>query len=362
MGECPAGVKPRSSLPTRIFPLRALSGYVRRLHAIWVGVRDTPSRGQDSRWPWEIPFAGWLDVLVRTRRKTFEEHLTLLASGIAYQAFLTLVPAVVAIALIYGMIAEPARVARDMAALIDIVPGGGQALLTERLISGMGSRRRDLIGIASTVLLTLYTAALFARSVMAAMNIVYHQSRRPRFLKRWAVAAAIAISGGLFMLMALCGIALLGYVQTLLPNGTPLLWSAVRIGFWTAMAAAAGAGFMLIYRYAPARADARWAWCVPGALAATLLWLAATYGFGVYVANFARYDATYGSLAAVVVLQVWMFLSAVSLLLGARLNVELELQTMLDTTTGTPMPIGQRGATAADRVEAGTLSSQQNDT
>lgn len=298
---------------------------------------------------------------MRTRRKTFDEHLTLLASGIAYHAFLTLVPTVVAIALIYGMVADPAQVAHDMASLIEIVPAGGQVLLTERLTHGMGSRQRDLIGAASTVLITLYTASLFARSVMAAMNLVYHQRRRPRFLKRWAVAAAIALSGGLFLLIALCGIALLGYVENILPNGTPLLWNTIRIGFWCLMAAAAGIGFMLIYRFAPAREDARWSWCLPGALAATILWLAATYGFGIYVANFARYDAAYGSLAAVVVLQVWMFLSSVALLLGARLNVELELQTAMDTTTGAPKPLGQRGATAADRVEAGTLSSQEND-
>ncbi|WP_162527156.1 YihY/virulence factor BrkB family protein [Sphingomonas solaris] len=323
-----------------------------------MAVRDARARGQDARHPWKIPLAGWLDVLVRTRRKTFAEHLTLLASGIAYHAFLTLVPTVVAIALIYGMIATPSRVAHDMASLIDIVPAGGQVLLTERLTHGMGSRQRDVIGAASTVLLTLYTAALFARAVMAAMNLVYRQPRRPSFLKRWVVAAMIALSGGLFLLMALCGIALLGYVQDFLPDGTPLLWNAVRLGFWTTMAVATGAGFMLLYRYAPAREDARWAWCLPGALVATLLWLAATYGFGVYVANFARYDAAYGSLAAVVVLQVWMFLSAVALLLGARLNVELELQTTIDTTTGMPRPAGQRGAVAADRVEAGTLSQE----
>ncbi len=131
----------------------------------------------------------------------------------------------------------------------------------------------------------------------------------------------------------------------------------VRISFWTVMAIATGLGFLAVYRYAPARANARWSWCLPGAIVATLLWLAATYGFGIYVADFARYDATYGSLAAVVILQVWMFLSAVALLLGARLNVELELQTRRDTTTGVPRPEGRRGAVAADRTEAGTLSS-----
>lgn len=333
---------------------------VRTVYQRWVALRDAPVRGTAARHPWEIPLAGWLDVLARTRRKTFEEHLTLLASGIAYHAFLTVVPTILSIALIYGMIATPAQVAHDMAALIDIVPNGGQPLLSRSLAHGLGSRHGNVIGAASTVLLTLYTAALFARSVMAAMNLVYHQPRRASFFKRWSVAAVIALSGGLFLLMALCGIAVLGYVEQLLPDGTPLLWNAVRISFWTVMAIATGTGFLLLYRYAPARADARWSWCLPGALGATLLWLAATYGFGIYVADFARYDATYGSLAAVVILQVWMFLSAVAMLLGARLNVELELQTALDTTTGASQPEGLRGAVAADQNEAGTLSSRKD--
>lgn len=98
---------------------------VRSVYQRWVALRDAPVRGTAARHPWEIPLAGWLDVLARTRRKTFEEHLTLLASGIAYHAFLTVVPTILSIALIYGMIATPAQVAHDMAALIDIVPNGG---------------------------------------------------------------------------------------------------------------------------------------------------------------------------------------------------------------------------------------------
>lgn len=346
----------RRSQLRRHAPMAKLRDALGELRRRWNALRDAPNRGEDARYPWQLPLAGWLDVLARTRRRTFEEHLTLLASGIAYQAFLTLVPAIVAIALLYGMIADPTRVSHDITSLIDIVPSGAESMLTERLKNGMRSRSSDAIGVASTVLLTLFTAALFARSVMAALNLIYHQPRRASFVKRWVVAASIALSGGLFLLMALFGIALLGYVETILPHGTPLLWNVVRIGFWSVMAVGAGAGFMLLYRYAPARTDARWSWCVPGALAATLLWLAATYGFGIYVANFGRYDAAYGSLAAVVVLQVWLFLSAVALLLGARLNVELEQQTAIDTTVGISSPIGTRGAVAADRVEAGTVS------
>lgn len=75
-----------------------------------------------------------------------------------------------------------------------------------------------------------------------------------------------------------------------------------------------------------------------------------TFGFGLYVANFGNYDATYGSLGAAMVLLTWLYLSAYVLLLGAELNCELERQTSRDTTTGDEQPLGERGAYAADTV------------
>jgi membrane protein len=83
----------------------------------------------------------------------------------------------------------------------------------------------------------------------------------------------------------------------------------------------------LIYRYAPDRPKAKWQWLSPGAIVATLLWVAATVGFGFYVSNFGSYNATYGSLGAVVVFLTWLYLTAYILLMGGELNAELEKQT-----------------------------------
>ena len=92
-----------------------------------------------------------------------------------------------------------------------------------------------------------------------------------------------------------------------------------------------------------------------------MLWLVATLGFGAYAASFGNYNATYGSLGAVVVLLMWLFVSAYAILLGAEINAEAERQTAVDTTTGRPKPLGQRGATVADEVagEPGTEPSEE---
>jgi membrane protein len=107
-----------------------------------------------------------------------------------------------------------------------------------------------------------------------------------------------------------------------------------------------------MYRFAPDRADARWQWLSLGSGLATLLWLLTTLGFGLYASWLGDYDATYGSLAAVVVLLMWLYVSAYAVLIGALVNAEVERQTSRDTTTGPEEPMGERGATMADTSAA----------
>ena len=83
---------------------------------------------------------------------------------------------------------------------------------------------------------------------------------------------------------------------------------------------------------------------------ATVLWIAASALFSWYVATFSTYDATYGPLGTVVAFMMWLFVTVYVVLLGAELNAELELQTVRDSTVGTPQPLGRRGAYVADHV------------
>jgi membrane protein len=105
-----------------------------------------------------------------------------------------------------------------------------------------------------------------------------------------------------------------------------------------------------LYRFGPSREDAKWKWITPGSLFAALAWLLLTWAFGIYVSRFTNYHASYGSLGAVVALLTWMYLSAYAFIFGAELNSEIEHQTAKDSTTGSPRPMGQRGAWAADNV------------
>ncbi len=109
-------------------------------------------------------------------------------------------------------------------------------------------------------------------------------------------------------------------------------------------------GLAILYRLAPNRDDPRLRWVTPGAVIATVLWLIGSAGFSLYVNNFGSYNKTYGALAGVIVLNLWLFLSSFIALLGAEINAETEAQTRKDTTNGQPQPMGQRRATKADQL------------
>jgi membrane protein len=119
---------------------------------------------------------------------------------------------------------------------------------------------------------------------------------------------------------------------------------------WAVTAVVALAGLAALYRLGPDRDDPKWRWVTPGSVVALVGWLIVSIGLQVYAANFGSYDATYGALAAVVLLLIWLFLSALLVLVGAQVNSELEHQTARDSTTGGPRPLGERSAEMADEV------------
>jgi membrane protein len=109
-------------------------------------------------------------------------------------------------------------------------------------------------------------------------------------------------------------------------------------------------GLAFIYRYGPSRRGARWRWVTWGSVAAALLWIAASLAFSSYISVFDSYNRAYGSLGAAVGFMVWLWISAVIILLGGELNAEMEHQTARDTTHGSSRPLGARGAMMADHV------------
>jgi len=139
----------------------------------------------------------------------------------------------------------------------------------------------------------------------------------------------------------------------LIPNASGIVVVMLRIGAGLVLLAGAAAAAATLYRYAPCREKARWSWLTPGTALAAVGWLALCLGFGIYISRFANYNATYGSLGAVVALLTFVYLASYIFLFGAELNSEFEHQTAKDTTEGAEQPLGDRGAWSADHVAAG---------
>jgi membrane protein len=322
--------------------------------------RGSGDRGRHADSPLAIPPLGWRDIFIRVWRGSKADNLNVLAAGIAFYAFLALLPLIASTAMIYGLVSTPLEVVRHVGKLVSVIPDAAQAVVARRVIEVITGQSGGALTLLLALLLTIYGGARSARSITAALNVIYGEGDVQRFARRWGIPILLALGSAALMLFALTAIALFGYVGELMPAGAPLEWRGAKLGFWLMVGAGISGGSALLYRYVPSRRHARWAWILPGALAASILWLLATFAFGLYIARFGRYDISYGSLAAVVVLQLWIYFSAFILLLGAKLNAEIERQTEEDTTVGAPRPAGRRHAASAD--ETGEIPTLDIDT
>lgn len=312
---------------------------------------DETSRGRGATSPFAIPAAGWKNILTRTWKEAGEDNAGLVAAGVSFYGFLALVPLLGAIVLSYGLIAQPSSVMRNMQNLTSVMPADAAKLIGEQLMNVVKtSGTKKGFGLLLALALALFGARNGAASIVTALNIAYEEKETRSFISLNLLALAITAAGVLVAIIALVAIAALGHLETLFPGAPGFVLVAGKILSYLLVALGGAAGAATLYRYAPNRRTSKWVWLTPGSLFAAVAWLALTVGFGIYVASFGNYNATYGSLGAVVVMLTWLYLSSYVLLLGAELNSELEHQTARDTTTGSEQPLGSRGARSADTV------------
>jgi membrane protein len=166
------------------------------------------------------------------------------------------------------------------------------------------------------------------------------------------MSLALTVGAVVFLVAAFGLIALLpaALAKTGLGVGARIAVNVVR---WLVLLVGMLVGLSVLYRYAPDRNAPRWSWASPGAIVATVGFFVTSLLFSLYTANFGRYNETYGTLGAIVVVMLWLYLTALMVILGAELNAELERQTRRDSTVGPPQPLGERGAYAADTVAPG---------
>jgi len=310
--------------------------------------------GVDGHWaksPWQMPARAWKDIAIRTWKRTWQDNVGLVSAGVAYYGFLALVPLLGLIVLVYGILADPRKVVDDFQMLAIIFPADVAKLIAEQLLGAIKSSQETKgIGIIVGLLIAIYGATNGAGAVVTALNIAYFEKEKRSLLHYYLTTIVMTLIAVALAVVGLAGMAVLTFLGRLFPQASDAAIALSRTAGFVGLGLVAAAVAASLYRFAPSREEAKWQWITPGSLFAGAAWIALTSLFSYYVAQIANYSATYGSLGTVVVLLTWIYLSAYALVFGAELNSEIEHQTARDSTTGKPLPMGTRGAWAADHV------------
>ena len=265
-------------------------------------------------------------------------------------ALLSVFPALATAVSIYGLFATPADVIKHMSMFAGVLPPGVWQIFSTELQALAGHKQSTLsLGAALGLMIALWSARSAMSAFMSATNIAYGEREKRKFVVQVLVSLLLTAAGVVgFLIMLLLGIAI-PVALKIMGTAAWIQWLA-EVLQWVLLWLFAIVGLAFVYRYAPARERARWAWVSWGSAIAASLWLASSALFAIYVRTFANYGKTYGALGGVIALLMWFYLSSVLVVLGAEINAEMERQTREDTTEGPPAPMGQRGAYAADTV------------
>jgi membrane protein len=265
-----------------------------------------------------------LDLLGRTLRASTTDRVSLAAAGCAFYATLALFPAISMLISVYGMILDPLTAEQQLTALSSLLPSPAFALIEDRVHQLVFQSSGSLsLPLAISFLLTFWSSATGAKSVLSAVNVAYDVTEQRPFLRFQIIGLSMT------MVAILCAILAIG-VLLLLPPAIDFLGLSSHGG---GLIHAAGLAMMiafffvaisLLYRFGPSRPAPRHPRITPGATLATVLWLIASELLSFYVSRLGTFGATYGSLGAAVGVMLWFYISAYAVLLGAELNARLE--------------------------------------
>lgn len=307
-----------------------------------------PGRGRLATRPEQIPRKGWTDILWRWGASYFGDRVGFVAGGVTFFVLLSLFPTLAALVTIYGLFADPTDAAQRLYFLYGVLPAG----VADFIGGEMQRLAQDSTGVLTftlvwTLLLSLWTANGAVKMLFYGLNVAYHEVERRNIVRYNLLCMGFTISGLVGVLVAAALV--VGVPVVLGVLGLAEEWAHLAPLRWPLLLLAYGAALTVAYRFGPCRAKARWRWLTPGAILAALLSVGLSLAFSWYLQTFVR-TASYGPLAAMMGFLLWTWLSVQIVLMGAELNAEIEHQTAMDTTTGEPAALGERGAVVADTV------------
>jgi membrane protein len=281
-----------------------------------IPVQEGQGPGPDS--PLDLAAPDWKQTLKRTLKEIKADRVTLIAAGMAYYFFLALFPAIIAAIGVMDLIGTSTEWLINW--IRTSLPGGAGEVVVDALASNPDPPQKAslfaaLIGIA----LALWSASSGFVALQSGLNVAYDIPEDRKFVGKRVVAVVLILATGL----------LGGVPSPFFTFGDSAVFTIVG---WILTIAAVVVLFALFYYLGPKRESPRWVWVSPGGLVGAFIWLAASLAFGIYVTQFSSYGKTYGSLAGVIILILWLYLTSISILVGGELNAELERQSAMKTS------------------------------
>lgn len=274
--------------------------------------------------PADIPFRGWKVIGLQVKDEIGDNNVSIISAGVAFYAFLAVFPAIGALVSIYGLAMDPQSLQGQLERIAQVMPQQAFEIIQaqlEQLVNTSGSALSWSLVIG--ILLSLWSANKGTKSLFTGLDIAYDTRNSRGFIKQNALTLFYTFLAVLVVIVSIAVIvvfpAIVGYLG--LPSNIETL---IGYGRWIILAALVIYFLGAVYKYAPAKRTPSFRWVLPGALLATFLWLIASWGFSFYVKNFGSYGEVYGSISAVVVLLLWLFLTSFIILIGAELNSEIE--------------------------------------
>ncbi|ONI86907.1 ribonuclease [Actinosynnema sp. ALI-1.44] len=275
--------------------------------------------------PTDLPKRSWWAVLKRTVREFRQDSVDDWAAALTYYSVLSLFPGIIVLTSLLALLGpESTKALTD--SIQQMAPGPARDLV----LNAVGELK-DASHLAGpfaiiSLVLALWTASGYIGAFIRAANAIYDVEEGRSLVK--TILLRLGITVGIVALLGVCAIGVVvtggladraGQVLGIGSTGV-LIWDIAK---WPVIAILISLAFALLYWAAPNVRHPGFRWLTPGSAFAVLLWLLASAGFSLYVANFGSYNKTYGSLAGIVVFLIWLWISNLAVLLGAELDAEL---------------------------------------
>lgn len=308
-------------------------------------------RGRRAESPTAIPATGWKDIAWRFYNDIQNDRVLLVAAGVTFYAILALFPATAAIVSLYGLFADATTINQHLNLVSGFLPEGALEVIGDQ-VKRIASQGHGTLGAAflGTLVFSLWGANSGTKAIFDALNIIYKEQEKRSFIQLTIRSLIFTIGAVALILLALAGIIAVPVIIKLVgvpdSSGAALL----RMVRWPLLYLVILFALACLYRYGPSRTHPQWKWVTWGSAIAGGFWVIGSLLLSWYLGNFGSYNATYGSLGAVIGFMVWMWFSTIIVLAGGEINAEMEHQTAKDTTEGRKAPMGSRGAKMADEV------------